>query len=202
MAPCSWSMFIWKLRKKFNLNCTKFDILITFWPSFYQIRPPINSIYIIANDFSATELLRKISPNQSPVHVEPAKPKLNKYGKPMKTVRFKADQYLESVRYFEVDENERGNKVPGKLNFLPHLLAPFMLWLFLWFVFNALQAFMGPTWDISLNISSVDTVDKTPPAPKNRKKASCSIIFSIIWLFYGLFLMSYKLVWDQSEIFR
>ncbi|XP_039269529.2 serine/threonine-protein phosphatase 1 regulatory subunit 10-like isoform X1 [Styela clava] len=69
-----------------------------------------------ADDFSATELLRKLSPKrvESPVPTEPAKPKLNKYGKPMKTVRFKPDEQLEMIQYFEVDENERVNvtKIP------------------------------------------------------------------------------------------
>ena len=62
-----------------------------------------------AGDFTGSPDAREKNP--SPVPAEFVKPKLNKYGKPMKTVRWMAEERLESIRYFEKEEGERGDRI-------------------------------------------------------------------------------------------
>lgn len=47
-------------------------------------------------------------PEEIPEKVEPAKPQLNRFGKPMKSVSWQPEERLTSVRYFDIHENERG----------------------------------------------------------------------------------------------
>lgn len=50
----------------------------------------------------------------------PEPPKLNKYGKPKKCVRWEREERLEAVRYFECEEGERGKNETG---FLIHFIS-------------------------------------------------------------------------------
>ena len=71
--------------------------------------PFIYTLIFLAGDFDGSPDARNKSPSPVPSPVVPAKPKLTKYGKPMKSVRWVADERLESIRYFEKEEGERGD---------------------------------------------------------------------------------------------
>ncbi|CAK8674383.1 unnamed protein product [Clavelina lepadiformis] len=62
-----------------------------------------------AADFGVEMAEKERVPSPVIPPTEPSKPKLNKYGKPMKTVRWHDDSRLESIRYFELEEGERVN---------------------------------------------------------------------------------------------
>ena len=64
-----------------------------------------------AGDFTGSPDAREKTPSPVPSPVESSKPKLNKYGKPMKSVRWLPDERLEAIRYFENEEGERGDIV-------------------------------------------------------------------------------------------
>uniref|UniRef100_H2YQE1 Uncharacterized protein n=1 Tax=Ciona savignyi TaxID=51511 RepID=H2YQE1_CIOSA len=60
-----------------------------------------------AGDFGeAMDHDRTPSPTPPPT---PSKPRLNKWGKPMKSVRWVQDSHIEDIRYFECEEGERVN---------------------------------------------------------------------------------------------
>ena len=52
---------------------------------------------------------------RSPSPIADPVPKLNKYGKPMKSVRWAEEARLEAIRYFECEEGERGKNQTGLL---------------------------------------------------------------------------------------